>query len=225
MANLQLPLTDEDLALHATYSSSNLESIYGAGCTSRPDVMLMFMNPTARNISAVTDWRGIRAPWLGVRKTWKLLSMLKLLDEEIVSSMYSSPSVLWDEKFAESLYSHVAKRKLYITNLAKCTQPDARHLPDATFRAYLPSVLDEIKRVKPKKIITFGNQVSSILLGQTISVSHYPSVEYEALQIKGETYNVYPTYYPVGQGQRNMPKAVLRIQKVVGLASAFGTTS
>ena len=213
--NLQLPLTNEDISLHKTYCSKGLESIYGAGCINNPDSMLLFMNPTARNISAATSWKGIRAPWLGIQKTWKLLSALNLIEEDLIKDMYSLQPSVWDEQVAEKLYRHVAAQKLYITNLAKCTQPDARPLSNSIFRAYLPETCNEIKKVNPKKIITFGNQVSSILLGKPISVSQYTATEFEILTIGREEYNVYPTYYPVGQGQRNMLKAIQRIQKIL----------
>jgi len=62
-----------------------------------------------------------------------------------------------------------------------------------------------------KKIITFGNQVSSILLNRTISVSNYIDDQKEMLN----GYEIYPTYYPVGQGRRNMSLAVKRIKKIL----------
>ena len=80
----------------------------------------------------------------------ELLSDLGLIDDEYPEA-------------AIALYEHVAVRGLFITNLASCTQPDARHLPDAVFRDYLPIMYDEILKANPRRIITFGNQVSSIL--------------------------------------------------------------
>ncbi|MCL4405993.1 MAG: uracil-DNA glycosylase family protein [Patescibacteria group bacterium] len=165
------------------------------------------MNPTARNLSSTPDWSGLRAPWIGVEKIWRMLSDLKLIDYAMVPSE-------WNERSAKKLYDHVAERKLYITNLATCTQPDARHLPDAVFREYLPLVYEEIKILRPNKIITFGNQVSSIFLKKTVSVSLYSGVKSELLSIHGSPYRVYPTYYPVGQGQRNIQKAARRIRAI-----------
>jgi len=62
------------------------------------------------------------------------------------------------------LYRHLAAQSIYITNLAKCTQTDAAALKDYVFKEYLPLMHEEISSIKPDKIITFGNQVSSVLL-------------------------------------------------------------
>jgi len=214
---LQLQLTKAEGALHRKYCHSELESIYGAGCIYKPDIMLMFMNPTARNVSSNQNWKGIRAPWLGTKNTWKLLFQLGLIDKSIADEIASLKSTNWNEKFSEKLYGHLSNRNIYITNLAKCTQPDARHLSDSVFCDYLPHTLNEIVIINPKKIITFGNQVSSVLLQKPVSVSKYMKNEKEALTINGSEFSVYPTYYPVGQGQRNLPKAIQRIKTIICL--------
>lgn len=201
--------------LHDQYTEPGLCSIYGAGCTSAPRLMLMFMNPTARNIAAVPSWQGLRAPWIGTRQTWKLLSNIGLVSGEIANTVITLRPEEWDEDIARDLYEHIAENGLYITNLAKCTQSDARHLPDSVFREYLPATYAEIAQVRPQKIIAFGNQVSSILLKKPISVSHYAGKEFEELDIGEAQFSVFPSYYPVGQGQRNLPKAIRRIRQVL----------
>lgn len=120
----------------------------------------------------------------------------------------------WTEKFSEDLYREIADKNVYITNLAKCTQIDARPLKDNVFKDYLTYTLEEITLLEPKNIITLGNQVSSILLEKPIKVSDYKNKEYEELIINKKIYKVYPTFYPVGQGTRNMPAAIERIQKI-----------
>ncbi len=79
----------------------------------------------------------------------------------------------WSEEFSEKLYKEIAAKKVYITNLAKCTQIDARPLSDKVFKEYLALTQEELAIVQPKHIITLGNQVSSILLGRPIKVSEY----------------------------------------------------
>jgi DNA polymerase len=120
----------------------------------------------------------------------------------------------WSEEFSEKVYEEVAKKKVYITNLAKCTQADARPLKDKVFKEYLGYTLEELALLEPKHIITLGNQVSSILLGKPIKVSEYKKNEYETLSIHDKEYKVYPVFYPVGQGMRNMPKAIERIKEI-----------
>lgn len=119
------------------------------------------------------------------------------------------------EEFAETLYLHIAQKNIYITNLAKCTQADARPLKDKVFKNYLTYTLKELAILQPKHIITFGNQVSSILLDKPIKVSDYKNNEHELLTIEKTQYKVYPVFYPVGQGMRNMPAAIARIQKII----------
>lgn len=204
--------------LHLKHGDSHLKPIYGAGQTKNPKVLLVFMNPTAKNVSSNLNWVGIQAPWLGTKNVWKLLFKLGLLtNKELIELTSKLRPEEWTAEFSETLYNAVAQDSLYITNIAKCTQIDARHLPDSIFKEYLPSLLNEIELINPEIIFSLGNQVSSTLLSKPVSVSNYLTTEYEELLVKGKTYKVYPTYYPVGQGTRNMSKAIERIQKVVSI--------
>ena len=65
----------------------------------------------------------------------------------------------------------------------------------------------EIAIVKPKVIILFGNQVSSIVLGKKISVSQVRSQKF-VKRIFGEVYTFYAVYYPIGNGRFNLDKAI-----------------
>ena len=194
-------------SLQRKFGDSSLSSIYGAGCTENPDIMFIFMNPTGRNISSTKNWKGIRAPWVSTKQVWDIFFQLNLLDEDLFSEIRKLKPQEWTIDFTESLYRQFERRGIYITNLAKCTQVDARPLKDSVFKEYLDLMFREIEIVNPKKIVSFGNQVSSILLGKKISVSNYGGLEKEILN----GYELFPTYYPVGQGRRNMPLAVERI--------------
>ncbi len=201
--------------LQNEYGDSNLNSIYGAGETSNPKVMFIFMNPTGRNISSTKEWKGLRAPWIGTKQVWDIFKSLELIDIDIFQKIKSIKPQEWDEKFASNVYTDIQNHNVYITNLAKCTQVDARPLSNTIFKDYLNLMYKEIEIINPEKIITFGNQVSSILLKKPISVSNYIDDNFEVLEL-GKKYKVFPTYYPVGQGRRNMPKAIQRIKVVLG---------
>lgn len=121
----------------------------------------------------------------------------------------------WTEEFSLEVYKEIASNNVYISNLAKCTQTDARPLPDRVFKEYLDLMYEEIDHIKPEHIISFGNQVSSILLNKKVTVSTYTNTEHENLIIKEHNYKIYPTFYPIGQGMRNLPKAIARIQKIL----------
>ena len=55
--------------------------------------------------------------------------------------------------------------------------------------------------------MTFGNQVSSIVLGKNISVSQCRK-QYFSKNIDGKLYKVYPVYYPIGNGMMNIDKTI-----------------
>jgi DNA polymerase len=101
--------------------------------------------------------------------------------------------------------------------LAKCTQINARKLSDKVFKAYLKNTKKEIGLVKPKWIVTFGTQISSILLGKRVRINDYLGRS-ETLEIEGKLYQVFPVYYPVGQGTRNMAKAITRVKNLMRLS-------
>ena len=65
--------------------------------------------------------------------------------------------------------------------------------------------------VNPKVIILFGNQVSSIVLGENISVSQ---VRKKSFMLK-KKFKCYPVYYPVGNGIFNIDKAIEDIKYII----------
>lgn len=209
------PTPKEEKVLHAKYGHTSIKMVRGAGKLCCPKIMLIFMNPTARNVSAGSEWKGIRAPWIGTKQVWQMLARLGLVDKSFISKICNLHPEEWNEENALQLYKHIADCNIYITNMASCTQPDARSLPNTLFKEYLSIIFKEIEIINPTKIITFGNQVSSILLQKNISVSNYSQKEFETLNVKNKLFNIYPTYYPVGQGQRNLLKAIKRIRFLI----------
>ncbi len=200
--------------LQKIYGDPSLSSIYGAGCLHNPEICFVFMNPTGRNVAANPDWSGLRAPWIGTKNIWKLFSAIQLFSPKLQKTIQSMKADQWNTDFAARVYQEVTDQKLYITNLAKSTMSDARHLPDTIFQEYLPLLLQEIETIQPKKIISFGNQVSSIILKTPIKVSQVRTKEF-ALQINKNSFSIFPTYYPVGQGMRNMKKAIEDLRWII----------
>ena len=120
----------------------------------------------------------------------------------------------WDEKFADSVYADVEQHKYFITNLGKCTQVDARVLPNSVYSQYLDLLCKEIEIINPKIIITLGNQVSSIVLSRNISVSQCRKQSFTR-NIAGKIYSVYPVYYPIGNGMMNIDKAIEDLNYII----------
>lgn len=193
--------------LQLKYGSKELNSIYNGGWEEKPKVCFIFMNPTGRNIASLKGWNGRRRPWIGTKNIWKLFYNINLLDKNIYEEIIRRKPNEWDESFADLVYENVSKHRYFITNLGKCTQIDARPIPNYIYKKYLDLLYEEIKIINPKKIIVFGNQVSSIFLGEIINVSKCRRQVYKKT-IDGMSYDVYPTYYPVGNGMRNIDKVI-----------------
>ena len=164
-------LTKEYDKLQKKYGAKELDSIYNGGCDKKPDICFVFMNPTGRNIASSKNWKGLKSPWIGTKNIWNLFYELGMLDEDIYNKIKNIKGSDWTEEFASTVYENVKKHKYFITNLGKCTQIDARPLPDSVYKEYLHLLEKEIEIINPKVIVLFGNQVSSIVLNEKISVS------------------------------------------------------
>lgn len=193
--------------LQEKYGAKELDSIYNGGCIKNPDICFVFMNPTGRNIASSKDWKGRKSPWIGTKNIWDLFHSLNLMNEDIYKKIKEIKPNDWTEKFAEEVYEDVKVHKYFITNLGKCTQLDARVLPDSVYKEYLDLLKKEIEIVNPKVIILFGNQVSSIVLDKKISVSTCRKELFKE-KINNKEYKFYSVYYPIGNGSFNVDKAI-----------------
>lgn len=193
--------------LQQKYGAKELDSIYNGGCEENPDICFVFMNPTGRNVASSKEWKGLKSPWIGTKNIWNLFYKLGLTDETIFNQIRNIKSKDWTEDFANEVYNDVIKHKYFITNLGKCTQVDARELPDSVYQKYLNLLEKEIEIINPKVVILFGNQVSSIVLNEKISVSQCRKKVFEK-EINSKKYKFYPVYYPVGNGSFNVDKSI-----------------
>lgn len=204
-------LCNEYDKLQNKYGDKNLNSIYFGGCIDKPDICFVFMNPTKRNIASAKEWKGHRLPWVGIKNIWDLFNELSLMDKEIYNNIKSKKGSEWTVEFANKVYDDLSSNKVFITNLAKCTQVDARALPDKVYERYLELFLKEMAIVDPKVIILFGNQVSSVVLKQKIQVSQCRKKEF-ILQNK---YKCYSVYYPIGNGRFNIDKSIEDLKYII----------
>ena len=200
--------------LQLKFGAKELDSIYYGGCTENPDICFVFMNPTGRNIASSKSWRGIKSPWIGTKNIWDLFYKLNLLDKDVYSKIKSIKGNEWTEEFAYEVYEDVKKHKYFITNLGKCTQVDARPLPDNVYEKYSHLLENEIEIIKPKVIVLFGNQVSSIVLDKKISVSQCRKEKF-IKTINGKQYDCYAVFYPVGNGRFNIDKSIEDIKYII----------
>jgi hypothetical protein len=200
--------------LQKIYGDSSLHSIYNGGCENNPDICFVFMNPTGRNIASQPGWKGPFYPWLGTKQIWDLFFETKFLDKDIYAEIKFLKGTEWTPEFCNKVYDNIKKHKIFITNLGKCTQIDARPLKDNYFLDYLPLLEKEIKIIKPKVIVLFGNQVSSIFLDKKISVSQTRKQYFEK-KLSKETYKCFPIFYPVGNGRFNIDKSIEDIKYII----------
>ena len=200
--------------LQLKYGAKELDSIYNGGLEENPDICFVFMNPTGRNIASEKIWKGRKSPWIGTKNIWDLFYAVGFQDEKIYQKIKSIKGSEWTEEFADEVYSDVEKHKYFITNLGKCTQIDARPLPDKIYKEYLSLLEKEIEILNPKVIILFGNQVSSIVLGEKISVSSVRKKLFKK-NINGKEYDAYSIYYPIGNGRFNIDKSIEDIKWII----------
>lgn len=200
--------------LQEKYGAKELDSIYNGGCTENPEICFVFMNPTGRNIASSKEWKGRKSPWIGTKNIWDLFYQLDLMNEEIYKKIKTIKANEWTEEFAEEVYQDVKNHKYFIANLGKCTQIDARPLPNKVYEEYLELLKKEIELVNPKVVILFGNQVSSIVLNKKISVSQCRK-ELFIDKINGKEYQFYSVYYPIGNGRFNIDKSIEDIKYII----------
>lgn len=200
--------------LQNIYGSTELDSIKNGGCINNPDICFVFMNPTGRNIATSKDWDGPKSPWIGTKNVWNLFYELKLIKKNTYEEIKRIKGSEWTKEFALKVYQDITDKKIYITNLAKCTQVDARPLKDDVFQNYLELFFKEIEIVNPKVIILFGNQVSSIFLNEKISVSLTRKKLFQK-EINNKVFDCYAVYYPVGNGFFNIDKAIEDIKYII----------
>ncbi len=195
------------------YGSKAATAIYGAGCKQNP-IALVFMNPTKRNIASSLDWKGLKAQWLGTKQIWSFLTKCGLFDQSLNTEIQSKKPSDWTEDFCETVYNEVTAKNMWITNLAKCTQEDARPLKDEVFLKYKDLLLQELQIIKPRVILLFGNQVSSLVLNQTITVSSCRQKLF-TINLENSQYPTYAVFYPVGNGRFNQDKAIEDIREIL----------
>lgn len=200
--------------LQNKYGSKNLNSVYGCGQDKNAKLALVFMNPTKRNIATDKSWKGLKAQWLGTKQVWEFLTKCDLFSDELNQEIKNKTPKDWTPDFCKKVYDEVKKQGIWITNLAKCTQDDARPLADEVFFKYADLLKEELYLVNPQKVFFFGNQVSSIMLDEKITVSTVRQKKF-SLKIKDKEFESYALFYPVGNGRFNQHKTIEDIKEIL----------
>lgn len=176
----------------------------GGGATDQPALMLIFINPTVRNISAHADWAGPRFPFAGKPKLWQILAEAGFVRADLpheIAQLGPTPPMV------ERLVAEARRAGLYLTNAVKCVD-DGSNLPTAErVTAAWPLLQREIALVQPRLIVTLGlipfrtlTGLSVRLADQLWDAEHDQINLYPSQPIAGRSYPVFPCYFPTGRG-------------------------
>lgn len=190
---------------------NRLQHILGGGKEHNPQIMFVFINPTARNITSKTNYVGKRVPHIGTKEIWKTFIAARLLDDKILDKNYD----------AEFVYNKVAEKGFYFTNLVKCTKENAELPKMKLVNDKIELLYKEIDIVKTKLIVAFGTLPFQSLTGQKLKLSDHFKEQikskklllYKTKEFFGKKYNIWPCYFPVGRGRRKEALELLKILK------------
>ncbi len=207
------------------YPDNELQPILGGGKvsydeSSGPKFMIVFINPTKRNISSNHEWLGKRYPFIGRKRPWIEFEKAGLVDDERVMNYILNNENNWSYEFTDKMCDYLASKDLFVTNIVKNTGQNA-DLPKADkIKLYLPSFLKEIELVDPKYIITFGLIPFGALVNEKIKLKEYHKevvktgkVKLYSITINNKNYKVIPCLYPIGRGNPRQAVEMLKIIK------------
>jgi uracil-DNA glycosylase len=183
--------------------SRNYRHVPGGGSL-RPELMLIFINPTIRNITAHASWDGPRFPFAGKPRLWEILATAGFVSADLpqrIAELGRTPEMV------ELLIDETRRQGLYVTNAVKCVD-DGSNLPTAArVAAGWPLLQAEIALVQPRLIVTFGLIPFRALTGVNIRLSDYlwdaqqgRCTFFPSHAIDGQRYPVFPCYFPTGRG-------------------------
>lgn len=188
-----------------------LRHIHGHGAM-EPRLMLVLVNPTYRNISSDKSYHGDRFPFIGVRHFWRVMADGGLIDAKTAEGLPVASG--WTEKHTDAVRQELFDNKLFLTNVVKCCYPHSNYPAGEVIREHAAFLADEIRTVRPKRIVAFGGLVYKTLTGKTVKLSEYWSGKPETAteNISGLDTDVIPCYFPVGRGK---PKEAARILRTL----------
>jgi uracil-DNA glycosylase len=205
-----------DSCSHCATHAMGLRHIPGGGKDDRPELLLVFINPTFRNMTAAQDWPGPRFPFAGKPRLWGILAEAGLVDAALpgrIAALGPTPAMV------ELLIAETRRAGLYLTNALKCVDSGARLPAAERVRAARPFLEQEIALVQPRRIVTFGLIPFQALTERALRLAdHLWDAEhgrisfYPSRPIAGAGYPVFPCYFPTGRGN---PVAATRLLRAL----------
>jgi hypothetical protein len=201
---------------HCATVAQGLHHIPGGGKDDRPDLLLVFINPTFRNMTAAQDWPGPRFPFASKPRLWGILAEAGLVDAALPSRIAALGPT---SAMVELLIAETRRAGLYITNAVKCVDSGSKVPTSERVRAAWPFLEQEIALVQPRRIVTFGLIPFHALTERKLRLAdHLWDAEhgrisfYPSRPIAGASYPVFPCYFPTGRGN---PVAATRLLRAL----------
>lgn len=188
---------------------NQLQHIHSYGAMN-PKWMLVLINPTYRNLSSDPKYRGDRFPFIGVRQFWKVLADGGVIDKRIAYGLPLRKD--WNDKHTEQIKQELVGNRLFLTNIVKCCYNHSAYPDKNIIENQLMLLAEEIRIVKPKKILAFGGLVYKTLTGKDIKLADYwsGSQKKTAEVVSGLDITVTPCYFPIGRGNPRKAIEILR---------------
>jgi len=188
---------------------NRLQHIHGYGAMN-PKLMLILINPTYRNISSNKEYQGDRFPFIGVRQFWKVLASGGLIDNKIGFNLPTRTE--WNSKHTAQIKKELVKNRLFLTNIVKCCYDHSAYPDKSVIENQLKLLAEEIRIVKPEKVVSFGGLVYKTLTGKNIKLADYWNGSQEKVveAISGLDILVMPCYFPIGRGKPREAARILR---------------
>lgn len=196
-------------------SGNKLQHILGGGKENNPSTMFVFINPTHRNISSSPNYSGPRFPFIGTNEIWSIFVNGGILSKNLIQKIEDG----WNKNSIDSLLKSLKNRKIYLTNVVKCTKPNAENPNTRLIKEKLSFLFKEIEIVNPRLIVTLGQIPFKAITGKNIKLSEYYKKQkksdnlilFDSKEINGKVYKIFPCYFPVGRGNRKRAIELLGI--------------
>ena len=193
---------------------NHLRHVFGAGVLN-PDLMLVLINPTYRNLSARADYEGPRFPFIGVRQFWRVLAEGEVISRKVA---YHLPlAARWTYDDSNAIQEELSLNRLFVTNIVKCCYSHSNYPSRSVIDLHVKYLAREIQIVKPKKIIAFGGLTFKTLTQLNILLREYwangDRGVFHKETISGQEIPVIPCYFPIGRGNPKKAALVLRAFK------------
>ena len=179
-----------------SYPDNRLQPILGGGKDLKPEFMIVFINPTARNQSSDPSWKGKRFPFIGRKRPWIEFCKAGLISKDLVDKICRREND-WDYSFTDHVDDELRKKGIWVTNIVKNTGENA-DLPRARdINKYKHLFLREIAIVKPKMIISLGSIPTKALLQKDLRFEDLYNYFKKRNELKRYSLEVDKNTYPV----------------------------